>query len=256
MGESPWNLTEGRCVIPFSIRFPTLDSRLDLPPTVNVTLREIKVRTHYSVRLKVRRPGFLRHNLTKEKAVLLRVSDSADGISPTLTGTTATAMLPAERLDPHGQAPQQEPYLPKYSPSIQMNLALLSPPILHTGQPLAIDLTASVPEDFLKRLGIVRLRSLYIGLRALTMLRIGSVSRATTSYVEICSLRRDLRINSPVGATLYSFDREMWQGRLVPLTFQSAHISRSYILEVIGGFSCEALDRVEVRFQMPSSQVF
>lgn len=183
--------------------------------------------------------------------MLLRVADSAGDICPALTGTTALAMLPAERFDPSGEALHQGPYLPQYSPSIQMKLALPSPPILHTGRPLAIDLTASVPEDFLKRLGIVRLRSLYIGLRALTTLRIGSVSRATTSYVEICSLQRDLRINLSVGETLYSFDRGMWQGQLVPSvlpTFQSAHISRSYILEVTGGFSCDTLDRVEVRF--------
>lgn len=164
-------------------------------------------------------------------------------------------MLSAERLDSRGQAPHQEPCLPQYSPSIQVKLALPTPPILHTGQLLAMDLTASLPEDLLKRLGIVRLRNLHIGLRALTMVRLGSVSRAITSYVKICSIQGDLRISPPVGEGLYIFDRGMWQGQLIPSvlpTFQSAHISRRYIFEVIAGFSCEALEKAKVRCQRPS----
>lgn len=246
--EGSRNLTGGGRVIPFSIRFPGPESRLDLPPTVNIAIRGIKVRTHYSVRLEVQRPGLLRHTLTKEKAVVLRASDT---VSPCLSGTAVTtAMLPAERLDPRGQAPHQEPYLPQYSPSIQMDLALPAPAILHAGQPLVMDITASVPDDFSRRLGIVRLRSLCVGLKALTTLHIGSVRRETTSYVEICSLRKDLRMEPPVEETLYSFDNETLEGQLVPSvvpTFQSDHIRRSYVLEVIGGFSCGALDRIEVR---------
>lgn len=248
--EGARSLTKGQCDTPFSIRVPT---GVDLPPTLNVVLPGLKVRVDYSVRLEVTRPGLLRKKITREKAVLLQVAGPAGGVPPISTVAIATAMLPAEKLDPRGPTPHQEPYLPRYSPSIRVNLDVPAPPVVHIGQPLVMELTAYLPDDLSKRLGVVGPQSLYIALRASTTVTIGSINRATVSRVEICSVRTDLGIRPSDGDGLYSFDRAMWQDKIVPPvppTFRSAHISRSYVLEVTVGFSCEVLEKVEVRCQI------
>lgn len=218
---------------------------------MNVAVPGLKLRVDYSVRMEVTRPGLLQKKLTKEKTLLLQVVGPKCGIACISTGTTATAMLPAEKLDPRGQAPHQEPYLPRYSPSIRVDLAVPDPPVLYVGQPLALELIVSIPKDLSKRVGAIRPRSLYVTLRASTKVGIGSVSREAVSRVEICSIRKDLAIRPSARDDLYTFDRAMWRDELipqVPATFWSAYVSRSYVLEVTVGFSCEALERVKVGF--------
>lgn len=238
---------KGHHSIPFSICIPPLMYfQPEPPPTLDVQAPGLRVNVAYFVRVDISCRGVLRPKIASRKEVVFR---SPNNTAPPLSRAAVTAMLPVDSIDPRKSVPYEAPYLPQYSPSLEVRLTIPSPPVLCTGEPLDVKLAVAATEDLIKRLGVIRLRSLCIRLRCLTAVRIGSVGREAASYVNICSMTGDVIIkpSNETGAT--ELDHGIWQRHLIPPalpTFSSENISLSYALEVIAGFSGKGLSNIQV----------
>lgn len=242
----------GHHIIPFCASFPVLSySRLVLPPTLSINLPHLRAAASYFVQVEISRPGFLRCKLKRKMRIDFRPSSLAPihpQFHPILANTNA--MLAADDLNPQIIVPYQPPCLPRYSPSLRVELNIPSPAVLFPGEPLNMGLSAIAQGDLLGLLGVIRLRRLAIGLRVITTVQVGLSRRTTASYVQIYSMAGDMVIAQPDphGCMILS-ESALWSGHLIPEvlpTFNTPHIARRYMLEALVGFSSGQRNNVEV----------
>jgi hypothetical protein len=228
-----------------------MSSPSDPPPTLDISLPGLRASATYFVRVEIARVGLLWPELKRETEVGFRPYNSVYSLTPLLpTRTSATAMLAAECLDPQKRIRYESPWLPKHSPSLQVELNIPCPAALTPGEPLDIALVVFPSESLLEQLAIIRLRSLHIGLRASTTVQVGTLSSTLSSHVRIFPMAGDLVILSTDNCDgPYLLDSAMLNGQLAPrvlLTFGAAGISRQYALEAIAGFSSGERKNIEV----------
>ena len=162
------------------------------------------------------------------------------------------AMLPADVLDPATAVPYEVPYLPTYSPSLQVDLHLPTPPILRIGEPIMTGLSITTTENLMTRLGAIYLRSLEIRLKSHTAFRSGPASRTASCIISLYSAVRDGNdIKLPVYETpgTYFLEGNQWQLPVIPqipVSFSYGEFSRRYTLEVLAGFSGQRQRAIEV----------
>lgn len=251
--QDVWNGLKGHHSIPFAISFPDPMSPLShLPPTLDIALPGLRARATYFVRAELTRTGMLRPKLRKERQVGFRPSNSVyspPSAFPPMR-TSATGMLAADCLDPQKRTRYESPWLPKYSPSLQVELSIPYPAVLAPGEPLDIALVVSLPEALLEQLVVIRLRRIHVGLRASTTVRAGTLSNNAISHIPVYSMTGDLVVSSTAQCDgTYVLDSAMLNDQLVPRvlpTFGAMDICRRYALEAIVGFSSGERKNIEV----------
>lgn len=119
-------------------------SQTDHPPTLSIQASGIRESAAYFVRVDISRRGILQLKLKSQKELVFRPSNDAPLPS---ARAAVTAMLSADAIDPRKSVPYQAPYLLQYSPSMEVELRIPSPPVLYPGAPLDVKLAGTITED-------------------------------------------------------------------------------------------------------------
>ncbi|CAI4216654.1 unnamed protein product [Parascedosporium putredinis] len=244
----------GRLHIPFCLQFPILQSsQFFPPPSLDIREAGLRATVAYSIRAEITTASMVRSRLVHKQAILFRPPNHAVIYEPlALPTTNIRAMVAADGLNPDITPPYLDPYLPQYSPALLVDLEFPSPTILSIGQPLPMNLSVTATEDLMACLGSVRLRKLQVTLKATTAVHSGPASRETSSSVTLCSVNTDILLVSGAKQGTCKIDSALWKKRPIPeipLSFSSANVSRSYVMDVVVGFSSGRRENIENQSQ-------
>lgn len=176
---------------------------------------------------------------------------SAPSIAPTPSAVKGS--IPASRLCPEMQRREERTpstardALPPYTPRVEMEVTLPSPPILTRGSATPITLAILVPPELLQR-EAVYLRSLAAYLRSSAEARVGSVEGTCFHVAQFWSSQGKV----PLMSERNELDSGIWGSCVVTksqTSCTSCTINLTHTLEVCAGISRDGND-IQVRLPM------
>lgn len=229
---------------PFELTFPAASRCFcccQLPPTLYSTSPCVKIRVEYIVIISVSQRVLCRIRRTKkvQRQLSLR-SDPGLSIFP----ESSIGSLPASKLCPRMNEALHEvetsiwrnpDWLPRYTPSVQIEVFLPPPPILTTGTAIPIQIILHVPQELLDSERIY-LRGILVQLRTSVSAVVGAMCGTCTDTVECWSSRGRVRVDKK----RFELDSGMW-GSFISLnarpTCKSCALDLIHSVDVIANIS-------------------
>lgn len=223
--------------------------------TVEYSLRvSIRYRTSYGVR----RTKVIRRPLRFRSAPIdININIAATAAAAALLPSAVKSSIPASRLCPDMQRREEErtllaagglDALPPYSPRVELEVVLPSPPILARGVATPIALAILVPPELLSR-EAVYLRSLAAYLRSSAEACVGGSSvPAAGACVHVAQFWSS-QGKVPLASARNELDSGIWGTCAVtktPPSCTSCTVTLTHTLEVCAGISREGSDDIQV----------
>ncbi|KAH7007735.1 hypothetical protein EDB80DRAFT_778098 [Ilyonectria destructans] len=228
---------------PFEFIFPSASNscHCQLPPSLHMVSSLVRIKVEYTLVVAVRQNMLCR--VTRTKRVQRELSLRSEAGTVFLPSSTI-GCLPANRLCPKMNNALQEAYksrftnpdwLPPYTPSLQVEVVLASPPILTTGLPTQIQVVLHVPPELLEGENIY-LRSAVMQLKSSVTTVVGTVSGSSTETHHLWSCRGRVHLDK----RRWELDSGAWGSCIVLDTWPtctSCALDLKHAIEVVAGIS-------------------
>lgn len=241
---------------PFEFELPTslpcaCAGTCALPPSIHADTPKARVGISYSIAARVQRRVF--HRITRTTTARREIQLTS---SPCITALPASAIasLPAEKLRRDSGIGIEDSTLalpsgslPRYSPSLRMEVILPQAPVLTRGRGTPVRLVMHTPAEMLRGSGLY-VRSVSMQLRMCVSVRMRN------TWHHIVQSRRGCIIGGVVPIRAEHFELELgdWGSFIVvhpdcKPSFASCLLNVTYSLEVAGGISKGVDGQIQVR---------
>ncbi|KAL6695072.1 hypothetical protein J3F84DRAFT_38247 [Trichoderma pleuroticola] len=221
--------------------------KCQLPPSLDVTEQNMRVRVAYTMTVSVGRSVL--GAMTKTKSVGMEIPFTCNPSIGRLPRSSCVLSVPMNekpgrhnaRLRNTAMEDQEHDdgscpsYNPKYAPSIKVEVLLPQPAILIRGQPTPVQILVHTPTDMIES-GNVYLRSVSMDLKTLVTTSTGSIPRTITQRRHGCSMAGAVKIDSE----LFEVDSGAWGNFFVlntKPTTDSCILRMDHVVEVVTGIS-------------------
>lgn len=228
---------------PFEFIFPSASNscQCQLPPSLHMASSLVRIKVEYTLVVAVRQNMLC--GVTRTKRVQRELSLRSEAGTVFLPSSTI-GCLPANKLCPKMNNALQEAYrsrftnpdwLPPYTPSLQVEVVLSSPPILTIGKPTQIQVVLHVPPELLEGENIY-LRSAVMQLKSSVTTIVGTISGSSTETHDLWSCRGRVHLDK----RRLELDSGTWGSCIVLDTWPtctSCVLDLKHAIEVVAGIS-------------------